>query len=298
MKCVLAILFFGSVLFGSEFEILMGKEGPEWIYVSKQEDVTALQQFEALFEKNKDYQFVREGEFKIPRTIHFVWLGPEEPSKENMVTWVEAHPDWQFKLWTDRYIDLADLSIELKDVSKFPFLSNRKQFETAQSWEEKSDILSLEILYQEGGLMVDLRSRCLKTLDSFHRGFDFYCGLKAPHPPIGGRNISLAKEVMGARPFHPAIGALLRSSSPPFVDVLLSRLEEDGNVDIVFPSHYFSSEEGYATAGEVTMPRHVARSFGTKEEVPSWLGKGALSLNLVALTGAWLYFARRKKRRK
>jgi len=183
MRWVLALLLFSLTLFGGEFETLMGKEAPEWIYVSKQEDMMALEQFEALFEKNKHHQFAREGDAKIPRTIHFVWLGPEDPSKENIRSWVEAHPDWKGILWSDRYMDVTDFSIEWKDVSSFPFLFSRKQYEAAQSWEEKAEILSLEILYQEGGLMVDLRSRCLKRFDGLHKGFDFYCGLNLPHPP-------------------------------------------------------------------------------------------------------------------
>ena len=297
VKILLPILLFSISLFGSDFETLLGKDSPAWIYISKQEDVSAIERLGALFEKNRDFQCVENGEEKIPKVIHFIWLGPEEISAENLASWEEKHPDWQIKLWTDRFMELSSNRVQIKDANKFPFLFSRHCYEESSSYEEKEELLRFEILYREGGLAVDLRSRCLKAFDPLHKGYDFYCALKTPHPPVSGRNISSMKTIIGAAPFHPVVGEFVRKNPPYFIDALLERLEEDGNRDIVFPASYFSSEGGFATLGEVTMPRHAARVFGKSTESFHWLSKGVLSINLALLAGAYL-FVRRKKRRK
>jgi len=114
--------------------------------------------------ENLDYS----EEPRIPKIIHQIWLGSEFPEKykEYRKSWLQLHPTWQYKLWTNA--DIAQLDLVNKDL-----------YEQAPNYGEKSDIARYEILYRFGGLYIDTDFLCLKPFDIFHHCFDFYAG--CPH---------------------------------------------------------------------------------------------------------------------
>src|ERR1700688_1443629 len=66
------------------------------------EDQKNRQFFTELYEKNRE--LVCKGEGGIPRVIHAIWLGPRpfpESSVKNIQAWIDRHPGWTFKFWTD-----------------------------------------------------------------------------------------------------------------------------------------------------------------------------------------------------
>ena len=70
---------------------------------------------------------------KIPKTIHQIWLGPTQPPLDWMDTWktfAEKYK-WKYNLITDRNL---------------PKLTNQIEFDNANSYQEKSDILRYELL--------------------------------------------------------------------------------------------------------------------------------------------------------
>jgi len=327
----------------TEFERYMGKGTSHWIHVSKQEDVQILSQLEDLYQKNKHLRFTDWGPYKIPKVIHFVWLGPDPfppASVENVRTWVAKHPDWTVKFWTDRDRFPPCSSMEVCDAHTFPFLFLRHCFEESNSWSEKADVLRFEILYQEGGLYVDHDAGCLQSFDGLHRGYHFYCGLQTPHPPIAGRNISSGLGLIGSSPFHPVIGRaieligsgwegigvkyrgrdiysrvqLVRERTYiPLTYAIADRLGEDENIDIVFPAAYFfakdeipplysehSFEKSWVLedvkSSQVKKSTNRALSMlHRRSNLILWLGRGAISVNLLAFAGVFLYIYRKKK---
>ncbi len=272
MFCLLPILLSIS-LQGSEFSRLMGKETPHWNYLVNREDFQTLEKFEELYEKNKHLRFSEGSPYKIAKTVHFIWLGPRPfppESVENVRTWVAHHPDWKFKFWTDRERLPPCKGMEVCLVDSFPFLFLRHCYDESDNWGEKSDVLRFEILYQEGGVYADHDANCLQKFDGLHQGFDFYCGLEAPHPPFAGRNITSGNGVIGARSFHPVVGRVIELIGKEWADLgekyrgrdgysrsqlvmertymklsyaLEERLEEDGNRDIVLPAAYFFAKK-------------------------------------------------------
>lgn len=275
MKWLSFFLFLSFPLFSqiSEFEKLMGADTEHWIYVSHPEEIAILKKFEKLYEENQDKRFTKTGPYKIPKVVHFIWLGPNPfppGSVENIRTWIAQNPEWTFKFWTDRDREAPCKGMQIYDVSTFPFLFLQKCFAESKNWGEKSDILRFEILYQEGGVYVDHDANCLQSFDGLHRGYDFYCGLEAPHPPFAGKNITSGNGVIGSVPFHPVVGRvielirknwdelghkykgrdgfsrtqLVMERTYPMLTIALSdRLCEDGNVDIVFPAAYFFAKK-------------------------------------------------------
>lgn len=258
----------------SDFDVLMGKETKHWQFVSQPCDIALLDLAKQLYDTYKQDQFTQEGPYKIPQVVHFVWLGPKHfppESVDNMRTWIAQHPQWTVKLWTDRSRPAPCNGIQIIDVSNFSFVKLKRQYDESENWAEKSDILRYEILFQEGGVYVDHDVSCLKPFDGMHRGYHFYCALEPPHEPFVGRNVTCGNAVIGSRPHHPTMEAVidhiahkwdvLKKQFPgrdpyskieivmqrtyiPLTECLAATIRRQGNMDIVFPSGYFCAKSG------------------------------------------------------
>lgn len=103
---------------------------------------------------------------QIPKIIHHIWVGSPLPQKyiAFINSWKNKHPGWTFILWDDEAIKTLKLS-------------NRKLYESSESFGSKSDIARLEILYQFGGLYVDTDFECLQSLEDLHYLLEFYAGI-------------------------------------------------------------------------------------------------------------------------
>ncbi len=128
----------------------------------------------------------------IPKIIHQIWLGPNPRPKEWMQTWEKAHPDWEYKLWTD---------------TNLPKLKNQKQFDTINSYPGKADILRIELLYQFGGVYIDADSECLRPLDSPLLRYHFFACYENEITCPG----LIANGVMGSKPKHPLLANLIEA---------------------------------------------------------------------------------------
>lgn len=127
----------------------------------------------------------QEASYKIPPVIHFIWLGSELPKKfiPFIESWRQHHQKWLIKIWTEK---------EAQQLT----LKNRALFDSNTNHGYRSDILRYEILWQEGGLYVDIDFFCTHSVDILHRSFSFY-GCLFPHQTI------IANGIIGAAPHHP-----------------------------------------------------------------------------------------------
>jgi mannosyltransferase OCH1-like enzyme len=133
------------------------------------------------------FSTVAPRELKIPRIIHQIWLGSAFPEKfKSLQASIQSlHPDWEYHLWTD------------ETVRSLP-LENRDLFDVAKNYGEKSDILRYELLYQYGGVYLDVDVACVKPLTILHHCFDLYVGLQ----PLDTNFVQLGIGVLGCRPGH------------------------------------------------------------------------------------------------
>jgi len=101
---------------------------------------------------------------KIPKVIHQIWVGNKPIPKiyqKFMKSWKKNHPDWEYRLWTD------------KDVDLFPWI-NRDLFDAVDNPGMKSDIWRYEIIYRFGGVYVDCDMESRRPLDPMHSRMEFY----------------------------------------------------------------------------------------------------------------------------
>lgn len=120
--------------------------------------------FENLYKENWLSVSVFDRKPKIPKLLHLVWVGSPFPDKYNELldSWRWFHKDWTIKIWTDA------------DILTFPF-ENRAIFNEVRNIGTKSDILRYEILYQYGGVYIDVDFLCLRSFNDFLY-LDFFGG--------------------------------------------------------------------------------------------------------------------------
>ncbi len=219
----ICLLFFSSICAADtdEFDLLMGKNTHHWNHLNNLEDARMLARFKEIYESQKPLQLVKTETVRIPKVVHFIWLGPKQyppASVENIRTWMAQNPDWTFKFWTDREREAPCKGMETVVIKEYPFSYLKTCYDASENWGEKSDCLRFEILYQEGGVYVDHDANCLKSFEGLHKAYDLYCGLEMPHLPMGGYTITLGNGVIGSMPQHPAIKKVM--------ETILSRWDE------------------------------------------------------------------------
>ncbi|KPF58472.1 mannosyltransferase [beta proteobacterium AAP51] len=91
----------------------------------------------------------------IPKTIHVIWVGDESKRPDNCIsTWAQHNPGWQLKIWGNDL--LADT--DWVNTEHMRAMSERELNGVA-------DMMRWEILYREGGFVVDADSVCIRPLD-------------------------------------------------------------------------------------------------------------------------------------
>lgn len=253
-----------------DFNTLMGANKSVWKFVETHEDYQNLEIYKNLWEKNLSSQVVKDAEYRIPKVIHFIWIGPNpfpKDSLEYVRSWIDHHPDWTYKFWTDRRRPLPHKKMELHLLSNFEFMTLKDCYQESDNYAEKSDLLRYEILYQEGGLYVDHDVECFSTFAPFHQKYDLYCGLETPHEALLSSSISVCNNVIGVKKGHPVLldaihkvkerwaemGAaypgddkestiyrVAQRSFASFDDAVREKSGKEGNIDIVFPAAYFN----------------------------------------------------------
>lgn len=323
----------------ADFDALMGKGTSHWKHISQGEDIKTLDFARNLYEKNIRAQFTEEGKYKIPPTVHFIWLGPKPfppESVKNIRMWIRQNPGWRFKFWTDRDREAPCEGMDIVYVKDFSFYKLGKHFNESRNWGEKSDLLRYEILYQQGGVYADHDANCLKSFNGLHRGYDFFCCLEPPHRAFVGRNITCGNGVIGSRALHPALASVIDwidqkwealgnkfQGLDPYskVEIVMQRtyialthvlenaLDQNGNVDIVFPASYFFPKSGlkpiysehfFAEAWDdskvkkTETDRHIEKTLGKLRQKNRNLNGILTGLLIVNMLLWGVYFVRRQ----
>ena len=91
----------------------------------------------------------------IPKTLHIIWVGDDSKRPDNCIqTWARHNPGWQIKLWGN------------DDLVERPWINAaHMQAMLQHELNGVADMMRWEILYAEGGFVVDADSICVRPLD-------------------------------------------------------------------------------------------------------------------------------------
>jgi inositol phosphorylceramide mannosyltransferase catalytic subunit len=197
------------------------------------------------FESWKDGKAGRER--TIPKKIHQIWIGKKLPEAYEPFceSWRKFNPSYEYRLWNEEAI------LGLGDFE------GRTAFRKARSLGAKSDIARYEILRRFGGIYADTDFECLKSFDPLTDTCGFFVGNLFADVPY------LCNAIIASSPGHPVMDELcLRSSAvvtstepmdvieatgPGLITkVIIGRIDELGERDMVFPSAYLYPYPNFA----------------------------------------------------
>ena len=132
----------------------------------------------------------------IQKIFHRVWLGGK-PMPEHFVRWgkgwLNAHPGWTMKTWTEA------------EIRKF---ENLDLLPKCSSFAQQADIVRYEALFREGGVYVDTDMECLRNIEPLIQDVDLFGCWQRPG--------ILSNAIFGAAAGHPALAELVRRSRSDF----------------------------------------------------------------------------------
>lgn len=129
-------------------------------------------------------------ENKIPKKIHYVWVGGKEKPKDIkkcMKTWDKYLKDYEVIEWNESNFDMES----------HPFL---KAAYKAKKWAFISDYIRAYVIYNEGGIYLDTDIILLDNFDKFLH-HDAFVGFENDDHPFTA--------AFGAKPKHPFIKKML-----------------------------------------------------------------------------------------
>ena len=176
---------------------------------------------------------------KIPKIIHQIWIGPNEPPKF-MNTWKENHPDYEYILWGN---EMVKGFLPIKNQHLYDQYDN----ETRNIWNGRANLLRYEILYKYGGIYVDADAKSLRPLEGDFLESDFFI-VRVNEKKRGNR---LNNCFIGSIPQHPLMEKCIdelnkfdliqqpsfQFSGPVFITEIVNKYGFDVTV---LPSYYFS----------------------------------------------------------
>ena len=169
----------------------------------------------------------------IPKKLHFIWLGPKQPSylKKFMKTFETHASDFSIRLWGDKDINKTNFPITYPYIHKIEkyqgdkikeyteqktmYKTNKKPY-TYSKYAQISDLMRYEIIYNEGGYYFDANMFLLKDITKLFNRKETFVGCNELGPNMKRSEI-LSNSFFGSIPKSPILKRLLNKS---FLDKL------------------------------------------------------------------------------
>lgn len=142
----------------------------------------------------------------IPRTLHLIWVGDEAKRPNRCIqTWIDHHPDWTLKIWGNEELNRRAWI----NAGHIRAMSTRE-------WNGVADMMRWEILFDEGGVLVDADSVCLRPLPDWLLECEAFACWENELVRPG----LIAAGYFGTRPRTPFLAALIDGirSKPTVID--------------------------------------------------------------------------------
>ncbi|MCX2431618.1 glycosyltransferase family 32 protein [Pedobacter sp. GR22-10] len=186
---------------------------------------------------------------RIPKIIHQTWKTSELPTDLRLLseTWRAKHPNWSFKLWTDKMNE--------EFISKqFPdFLDQYRSYSNIQ----KVDAVRYLILFVYGGVFIDLDFECYRNIEPILHDCECFFGQEpVQHALLHNKSQIVSNAIMGCtsrnlffkelyqgmnvkRPvYQDANTEVLESTGPFMLTKIYQKFKEKSKI-MVFDSDFF-----------------------------------------------------------
>lgn len=173
-------------------------------------------------------------ELGIPRRLGHIWIGPNPAPKEWMNTWREKHPDWEYTLYDNAFLE----SYKFKTRKLIDYYLSINQYAGV------ADLMRYEVLYKFGGFLAEADSICLHPVDELFRETKAYTIYENEF--TRGKLVS---PVLACEPGNPFVGELVERLCvlkpedliTPWISTgnyFVAEMIEELNPDIgIFPSY-------------------------------------------------------------
>lgn len=117
----------------------------------------------------------KETNYQIENNIHFIWIGSKIPDKyiSNIVLCKKLNTHYNVIVWLDHDSpkEFEENQIQTRNVNDFDFKC-KKYFNEIKEMAGKADLLRYEIIYNEGGVYLDVDIIVMKPFDeNFNQSF-------------------------------------------------------------------------------------------------------------------------------
>lgn len=199
----------------------------------------------------------------IPKKIYYIWFGgrplPHEVHK-NIQTWKKTNPDFK----------IIQINEKNYDISKIKFAMDAYK---AQNWAFVSDVVRLDVIYNNGGFYFDTDVKLIESLNRF-RNANSVWGLETVNQVNSGL-------ILGANKKNKDIEALLQIYKKKHFDV--NNIQNLITTDII--SQYFI-KKGLKPMNTFQILSYNACIYPSQYFAPyHWWGGGQLTRKTVAIHG-------------
>lgn len=132
----------------------------------------------------------------IPNKLHIIWVGDDTLRPDICIdTWRHHHTNWDVRVWGNKELN------EMVWINK-----NHMDQIKKREWNGVADMMRWEILYNEGGVLVDADSVCLRTLDPWMLDLSIFACWENEIVRPG----LIAAGYVGTEPANPLIGQIIK----------------------------------------------------------------------------------------
>lgn len=214
-------------------------------------------------------------ELSIPRRMSHIWIGPLEPPLEWMQTWRDLHPDWEYRVYDNTYLENTSFRTH-RQIEEY---LKRGQYAGV------ADLMRYEILYEKGGYIAGADSICLHKVDELFVTGDLFTIYENEF--LRGQFVS---PIMASAPENEFLGILidtLANTDPRTLDnpwkstgnKFVAEMIEKHNPDIhIFPSHVFIPIHFEGRVYRGTEKVYAKQLFGQTRSVYTKTKKNTLQL--------------------
>ena len=197
----------------------------------------------------------------IPKRLGHIWIGPLEPPLAWMETWRSHHPDWDYTLYDNATLTGRRWRSQRQITEYF----RRGRFEGV------ADLMRYELLLENGGVIADADSICLRPTDELWQEPHLYACYE--HETLKPGNVS---PFIASAPGHPFLERVVERLSHMKLFNLKDPWQTTGNMFLrryiakhsperitFFPHHYFNPTFKNRIPYEGDGPVYADQKWGT-----------------------------------